>query len=255
MLYALTLQAAAPKAASRWGETSATAMIGGHGAWHRFFVVTRIWLQRGAHSIRLSIRNREAISDKHLTELLDRARSVGLRGYFIVELGAVEARLEGEFGDVNGLLERWRAGWRTRSRQSCSRRRRIRRARRSGSIGGCAITPGPAGSASVSGSGSTPASRRLTDEGYVGLDVHRATRVGSAGHGVQTLLSEAARGRVGSRLPAGAAVQALGVFALKGLPGVESLSQLTVPDLPATFPPLRLEKPARVGDDRNAKLT
>lgn len=35
----------------------------------------------------------------------------------------------------------------------------------------------------------------------------------------------------------------------------ESLSQLTVPDLPATFPPLRLEKPAPGGDDRNAKLT
>ena len=55
--------------------------------------------------------------------------------------------------------------------------------------------------------------------------------------------------------PPRAAVQALGAFALKGLPGVESLSQLTVPDLPATFPPLRLEKPAPVDDDRNPKLT
>jgi hypothetical protein len=33
---------------------------------------------------------------------------------------------------------------------------------------------------------------------------------------------------------------------LKGLPGLESISQLTVPDLPGAFPPLRLEKPARV---------
>ena len=62
----------------------------------------------GRQLIRLSIRSHEAISDKDLAELLDRARRVGLRGYFIVELGAVEARLEGEFGDVNGLLERWR---------------------------------------------------------------------------------------------------------------------------------------------------
>jgi class 3 adenylate cyclase len=83
---------------------------------------------------------------------------------------------------------------------------------------------------------------QLTDEGYVGLDVHRATRVGSAGHGGQTLLSEAAHHQIVSRLPTGATVHALGAFALKGLPGVESISQLTVPDLPTTFPPLRLEK-------------
>ena len=83
---------------------------------------------------------------------------------------------------------------------------------------------------------------QLTDEGYVGLDVHRAARVGSAGHGGQTLLSDAAHRQIVSRLPTNATVHALGAFALKGLPGVESLSQLTVPDLPRTFPPLRLEK-------------
>jgi class 3 adenylate cyclase len=85
---------------------------------------------------------------------------------------------------------------------------------------------------------------QTTDEGDVGLDVHRATRVGSAGHGGQTLLSEAARRRIASRLPAEATVHGLGAFALKGLPGVESISQLTVPDLPGVFPPLRLEKAA-----------
>lgn len=83
---------------------------------------------------------------------------------------------------------------------------------------------------------------QLTDEGYVGLDVHRATRVGSAGHGGQTLLSEAAHQQIGSRLPTGATVHGLGAFALKGLPGVESISRLTAPDLPTTFPPLRLEQ-------------
>lgn len=85
---------------------------------------------------------------------------------------------------------------------------------------------------------------QLTDDGYVGLDVHRATRVGSAGHGQQTLLSAAARRALAPRLPTDATVHALGAFALKGLPGVESISQLTVPDLPSTFPPLRLEKPS-----------
>src|SRR5438876_8522095 len=31
---------------------------------------------------------------------------------------------------------------------------------------------------------------QLTDEGYVGLDVHRAARISAAGHGSQVLLSE-----------------------------------------------------------------
>ena len=34
---------------------------------------------------------------------------------------------------------------------------------------------------------------QMTDEGYVGLDVHRAARVGSAAHGGQILLSDASR--------------------------------------------------------------
>jgi class 3 adenylate cyclase len=76
----------------------------------------------------------------------------------------------------------------------------------------------------------------------VGLDVHRAARVGSAGHGGQTLLSEAARRGLASRLPAEVTVYSLGAYMLKGLPGVEPISQLTVPDLPSTFPPLRIEK-------------
>ncbi|MGH7359213.1 MAG: adenylate/guanylate cyclase domain-containing protein [Candidatus Rokuibacteriota bacterium] len=84
---------------------------------------------------------------------------------------------------------------------------------------------------------------QMTDEGYVGLDVHRATRIGSAGHGGQILLSEVTRQRIESRLPSDADVQRLGAFALKGLPGRESISQLVVPDLPSAFPPLRLEAP------------
>lgn len=89
---------------------------------------------------------------------------------------------------------------------------------------------------------------QMTDEGYVGLDVHRATRIGSAGHGGQILLSEATRQRVEPRLPSDAALHRLGEFVLKGLPGLESISQLTVPDLSRVFPRLRLETPAHVGD-------
>ena len=86
------------------------------------------------------------------------------------------------------------------------------------------------------------------EEGYVGLDVHRATRIGSAGHGGQILLSEATRQRIEPRLPLDAALHRLAEFILKGLPGLESISQLTVPDLPSAFPPLRLETPARAGN-------
>src|SRR5438552_11004523 len=82
----------------------------------------------------------------------------------------------------------------------------------------------------------------------VGLDVHRATRIGSAGHGGQILLSEATRQRIESRLPPDTTVQRLGAYGLKGLPGLETISQLAVPDLPAAFPPLRLETPVRVTD-------
>jgi class 3 adenylate cyclase len=88
---------------------------------------------------------------------------------------------------------------------------------------------------------------QMTDEGYVGLDVHRATRIGSAGHGGQILLSDGTRPRIEPRLPPEAILQRLGVFGLKGLPGLESIWQLTVPDLPGAFPPLRVETPIRVG--------
>jgi class 3 adenylate cyclase len=88
---------------------------------------------------------------------------------------------------------------------------------------------------------------QVTDEGYVGLDVHRAARVGAGGHGGQTLLSDAARRGIAHALPADAKVLALGAYTLKGLPGVEPIAQLTVQDLPSTFPPLRLEKAPATG--------
>jgi class 3 adenylate cyclase len=89
---------------------------------------------------------------------------------------------------------------------------------------------------------------QMTDEGYVGLDVHRATRIGSAGHGGQILVSEATRQRIEPYLPSDAGLHPLGAFVLKGLPGLESISQLSVPDLPAAFPPLRLETSAPVSN-------
>src|SRR5262245_24770306 len=48
------------------------------------------------------------------------------------------------------------------------------------------------------------------DEGYVGLDVVRAARICSAGHGGQILLSETTRALLGSALPAGVTLRDLG---------------------------------------------
>jgi class 3 adenylate cyclase len=87
---------------------------------------------------------------------------------------------------------------------------------------------------------------QLTDEGYVGQDVHRVARIGSAGHGGQILLSDATCQWIEPRRPPDATVQLLGAFGLKGLKGLESIWQLSVPDLPGAFPPLRLETPSRV---------
>ena len=71
------------------------------------------------------------------------------------------------------------------------------------------------------------------EDGYTGLDVHRAARISSAGHGGQVLLSHETRTLVG------APVRDLGEFELTGLPEPERLYQLVADDLPGDFPALR----------------
>ena len=45
---------------------------------------------------------------------------------------------------------------------------------------------------------------RLGGDDYVGIDVHRASRIAASGHGGQVLLSDATRALVGSRTCPGA---------------------------------------------------
>ncbi len=78
-----------------------------------------------------------------------------------------------------------------------------------------------------------------TANGLIGLDVHRAARVAAIGYGGQILLSEAAATLVRDSLPAGAALEDLGVHRLKDLGRPERIFQLQVPGLQAEFPPLR----------------
>jgi class 3 adenylate cyclase/CheY-like chemotaxis protein len=74
----------------------------------------------------------------------------------------------------------------------------------------------------------------LGGEGYVGLDVHRAARIGAAAHGGQVLLSrEAAEGAKGVDS------RQLGEFRLAGLTEPQCLFQLVAPGLRETFPPPR----------------
>ena len=53
------------------------------------------------------------------------------------------------------------------------------------------------------------------EEGYLGLDVVRAARICSAGHGGQILLSETTRALLGNDLPEGVSVVDLGQQNLK----------------------------------------
>ncbi len=77
---------------------------------------------------------------------------------------------------------------------------------------------------------------RLDD--YVGLDVHRAARICSAGHGGQVLISSSTRELVADELPPDVALRDLGEHRLKDLDRPEHLFQLVVGDLRADFPPL-----------------
>ena len=79
----------------------------------------------------------------------------------------------------------------------------------------------------------------------MGLDVHRASRVGALGYGGQVLLSETAAALVRDRLPPGVTLTDLGQHRLKDLGRPEQIFQLEAPGLQAEFPPLRsLSNPA-----------
>ncbi|HKZ84345.1 MAG TPA: adenylate/guanylate cyclase domain-containing protein [Anaerolineae bacterium] len=80
----------------------------------------------------------------------------------------------------------------------------------------------------------------LTESGYVGLDVHRAARIGSAGHGGQVLLSETTQALVKFDLPDGVTLRDLGEHHLKDLRTPKRLYQLVIAGLPADFPPLNI---------------
>jgi class 3 adenylate cyclase len=81
---------------------------------------------------------------------------------------------------------------------------------------------------------------QVGEHGYLGIDVVRAARICSAGHGGQILLSETTRALLGNALPHGATVLDLGRQNLKDIQQ-ERLFQLALEEQPADPRPLRTE--------------
>lgn len=69
--------------------------------------------------------------------------------------------------------------------------------------------------------------------------LNRLSRMMSAGHGGQVLLSEAIHAAVQGQMPAGVTLRDLGWHHLRDLPEAEQISQLIIAGLPDTFPPLK----------------
>jgi class 3 adenylate cyclase len=75
----------------------------------------------------------------------------------------------------------------------------------------------------------------LSDDGYVGVGVHRAARICEAARGGQILVSNATAGIIEDSGLSGAELLDLGEYRLKGLPSKQRLFQLSVPALPSKF--------------------
>ncbi len=79
----------------------------------------------------------------------------------------------------------------------------------------------------------------IASTGYVGMDVHRAARIGDAAHGGQVLLSQTTRELVLHDLPKGITIRDLGEHRLKDLKFPTPIYQLVIEGLSYNFPPLR----------------
>jgi predicted ATPase/class 3 adenylate cyclase len=77
------------------------------------------------------------------------------------------------------------------------------------------------------------------EDGYIGMDVHRAARIAAAAHGGQVVLSDPTRQLVESRLPAEVSIRDLGWHRLKDIEAPERIYQLVAPGLEERFPALK----------------
>jgi predicted ATPase/class 3 adenylate cyclase len=77
------------------------------------------------------------------------------------------------------------------------------------------------------------------EDGYIGVDVHRAARIAATAHGGQVVLSDVTRLLAAPRMPSGVSVRDLGFHRLKDIGEPEHIFQLAGPGLPESFPPLK----------------
>lgn len=82
-------------------------------------------------------------------------------------------------------------------------------------------------------------------EGYLGVDVVRAARICGSGHGGNVLLSEATRALLGSSLPEGVSVHAVGERQLKDIDEPERVYELAIEGVEQP----QAEAPASVEDE------
>jgi predicted ATPase/class 3 adenylate cyclase/DNA-binding CsgD family transcriptional regulator len=80
---------------------------------------------------------------------------------------------------------------------------------------------------------------------YVGAPLYRCARLMSTAHGGQVLISRATREIVADNLPEGVVLRDLGLHGLRDISRPEYVFQLTHPDLPGDFPPLKSLEPRR----------
>jgi class 3 adenylate cyclase len=93
-----------------------------------------------------------------------------------------------------------------------------------------------------------------SDGGYVGFAVHKASRIGDAGHGGQILVSSTSAALVEHELPAEIELRDLGQNRLEGLDRPERLYQLVVDGLPDVFPPLETRYAPTAGGPNGGRL-
>jgi len=96
-------------------------------------------------------------------------------------------------------------------------------------------------------------------EGYLGVDVVRAARLAATGHGGSVLLSETTRALLGSSLPDGVSVHALGERRLKDIDEPERIYVLEIDGVEQPEPesgpaPARAQAPTEVDVDEDWEL-
>jgi class 3 adenylate cyclase len=79
----------------------------------------------------------------------------------------------------------------------------------------------------------------LGGDDYLGIDVNRAARIATVGHGGQVVVSAATAGLVEHALPEGVALRDLGTHRLKDFTDPVRLHDLVIDRLPSDFPQLR----------------